>query len=406
MKGARGLGCIVALAGAGLVACGGAGPVERRPDAGNQHDAGWLAEAGPGPDAGTDAGVDGGELPAEPRVVLVSRDGEVAVTDVTSPWAARGTAALGDTIASLRCAGGRCVVVHPAPADALSWIDASDAHLVRRIPLERGSDPRDVALVDDTHALVTFFASASLALVDLETGDTTRTIDLATLADDDGLPEASRAAICGERVFVQLLRIVHATGEASPLGPALGVVDLGAASPIVDVDATTPGDQAIALSVAPAFDMPVDCAAGLLRVAEPRPILSGGSRFEEIDLNELTAHDLDLPDTAEVGGFVYLDDTHVWAITHTEFGPGPSSHLNLVGSTTMPTYNTFADEHVDDLAADAESGLVFFPNPCSRDAWAACDPGLVVFDGATGELAAEQAVTLSIRPIEIAVSRP
>lgn len=398
---------MVALWVLGLVGCGGSPPVEPGSDAGNVRDSGELRESGVVPDAGADGGLDAGDPPpAEPRVVLVSRDGEVAVTDVTSPWAVRGTASLGDSMASLRCGGGRCVVVHPSPADALSWIEASDAHLVRRISLERGSDPRDVALVDDTHALVTFQASASLALVDLESGETTRTIDLAPLADDDGLPEAGRVAICGDRVFVQLLRVEHGTGTASPLGPAIGVIDLAASSPIVDVDPVTSGDQAITLAVAPAFDMPVDCAAGLLRIAEPRPILSGGSGFEEIDLATLTAHDLDLPDTAEVGGFVYLDATHVWAITHTEFGPGPSSHLNLVGSTTMPTYNTFADEHVDDLAADPESGLVFFPNPCSPDHWSACDPGLVVFEGTTGELASAHAAPLSIAPIEIALSRP
>src|SRR5688572_27110944 len=86
--------------------------------------------------------------PVEPRVIALGRDGEVAALELTAPWALLAAADLGAPVASARCRGDRCVVVHPSPADRLSIVSTHDLALVATIELERAADPRDVVFVD------------------------------------------------------------------------------------------------------------------------------------------------------------------------------------------------------------------------------------------------------------------
>jgi hypothetical protein len=338
-----------------------------------------------------------------PRLVVLSREGRIAVLDVAAPWTVRKSGDLGAGIASARCHGGRCLVVHPAPADLISVVYVADL-AVTTIRLERGADPRDVAIVDDDTAVVSQYGRAELLEIDLAT-QTTTAIDSSVLADEDGLPEASKLATCGRRVYAQLLRLDHDTQAPAPIGAALAVIDLDETERIIDVDPNTGGVQGIALADRPAFDMPVDCAAGMLYVAEPRPLMQGGGGYEQVDLSTLTASDLPIDTGAQVGGFEVVEPGLFWLITHTDFGPGASSHLNLVGGSSPDTYNTFAGEHVDDLALDGNADLLFFPDPCMRTpANQSCATGIHVFDAHTGALLME-GIDVGFAPIEVVVSR-
>jgi hypothetical protein len=107
-----------------------------------------------------------------------------------------------------------------------------------------------------------------------------------------------------------------------------------------------------------------------------------------------------------VGGFEVVEPGLYWLITHTEFGPGPSSHLNLFGGSMPGTYNTFALEHVDDLALDRNGNQLFFPDPCFvAPSNPSCDRGLVVFHARIGTRTSAQAIDVGFAPIEVAVSR-
>jgi hypothetical protein len=253
---------------------------------------------------------------------------------------------------------------------------------------------------------VSQYGRAELLAIDLTTRAVSP-IDVSALADEDGLPEVLKLASCGHRVFAQLRRVDHDTEAPAPIGAALAVIDLdrAASDRLVDADPNTPGVQGIALAGRPSFDMPVDCAAGMLYVAEPVPLMQGGGGYEQIDLGNLTAHELPIATGAEVGGFEVVGSGLYWLITHTEFGPGPSSHLNLVGTTT-PTYNTFADEHVNDLALDRDGDLLFFPDPCRpRPGNTFCETGIHVFHAHSGEPASAAAIDVGFEPIELAISR-
>ena len=289
----------------------------------------------------------------------------------------------------------------------ISIIDAEDLSVLGSIVLDHGADPRDVALVDGYAAVVSQYGRAELLEIDLRTHAITP-IDLSALADSDGLPEPLKLASCGRRVFAQLRRVDHSTGAPAAIGAVLAVIDLDlpVGERVLDTDPRAPGLQGIALEGRPNFDMPVDCVADTLYVAEPAPLMQGGGGYEQVDLATLTARDFPIDTGAEVGGFEVLRPDLYWLITHTEFGPGPSSHLNLVGGLSSETHNTFADEHVNDLALDREEDLLFFPDPCvPRPSNPACDTGVHVFHAHSGERAAETGVKVGFEPIEVVVSR-
>jgi hypothetical protein len=345
--------------------------------------------------------------PPAARVVTLSRTGRIASLDIAAPWTVRASNDLGATIASARCRAGRCLVVHPAPHDMISIVDATDLSLSDPIVLEHGADPRDVALVDDHTAVVSLYNRAELLEVDLTTRAITP-IDLTALADDDGLPEALKLASCGRRVFVQLQRLDHATQVPAAMPAVLAVVDLdrSGSERVVDADPATPGVRGNTLAGRPNFDMPVDCAADILYVAEPAPLMQGGGGYESVDLATLAAHDLPIDTGAEVGGFEAVEPGVFWLITHTEFGPGPSSHLNLVGGSTSDTHNTFANEHVNDLALDRDEDLLFYPDACATlPPNPSCEPGVHVFHAHTGERASPTGIDPGFPPIEVVVSR-
>ena len=134
------------------------------------------------------AALTGCPLPA-PRLVALSRAGLIASVDIAAPWSVRASGDLGATIGSARCRGGRCLVVHPSPADSISVVAASDLSVLDTIVLEHGADPRDVALVGNHTAVVSQYGRPELLELDLATRTTTP-IDLSALADADGLPEA------------------------------------------------------------------------------------------------------------------------------------------------------------------------------------------------------------------------
>lgn len=351
------------------------------------------------------AALTGCPLP-EPRLIALSRDGRIASIEIAAPWTVRASGDLRATTASARCRGGRCLVVHPSPADSISVVAASDLSVMDTIVLGHGADPRDVALVGDHTAVVSQYGRAELLEVDLTTRKTTP-IDLSALADADGLPEALRLASCGRRVFAQLRRVDHATDTPASIGAALAVIDLDrvGSDRVVDTDPATAGVQGIALAGRPNFDMPTDCAAGVLYVAEPALLMQGGGAYEQVDLGTLRARDLPIDTGAEVGGFEVVGGGQFWLVTHTTTGPAPSSHLNLIGGGSPDTYNTFASEHVNDLALDRDEDLLFFPDPCSTATFPSCETGVHVFHAHTGTPASTEAIDLGFAPIEVVVSR-
>lgn len=349
----------------------------------------------------TDAGIDSG------RIVVFAADGRAVSIDATSPFAVRARADFGLEVANVQCLGLRCAAVHPGSKPSVTVFDARDLSTIRAFELADGAEPRDAAFLDEDTLVVSQYGSADL-LVFAIGAQTSTPIDLGVLADDDDLPESGRIAICGRRAFVQLGRLDHESGSPSSLDAALAVLDFArpADERIVDADPVADGIQGIALAARAAFDMPVDCAGGRLYVAEPAPLFSGGGAYEVVDLDTLTASEYPIDNGAQVGGFVVVDATHYWRITHTDFGPGASSHLELVGGEVVDTYNTFSGHYVDDLALDRTADLLFFPDPCVvTPSNPACEGGVHVFHARSGHAASATPIDVGFEPIEVTSAR-
>lgn len=347
-------------------------------------------------------------MTVKPRLLVLGKNGRIASLQLTSPWTVLSTGDLKQPTASARCFGGRCVVVHPSPADSLSLVDPLDLASSTKIQLDRGADPRDVAFVDEKTIVVSQYGKSALLVINLGSGSK-ESIDLGALADADTLPEALRMAHCGRRVFVQLLRIDHKTGAPTTMGPGLAVIDLDekGTNRIVDADPGTPGKQAIGLSGSPNFDMPINCKTGQLSIAEPKPLMKGGGWYEQVNLKTLEAGKSPINHGAQVGGFAVVAPGLYWLITHTATGPaGNSSHLNLEGGSSNTTYNTFADDKVEELALDLTQDLLFFPDNCEvKPSNPQCQSGVHVFHARTGVPQPKGVIQLGFPPMELAISR-
>jgi hypothetical protein len=328
----------------------------------------------------------------EGRLVALGREGQVASLALESPWTVWATADLGRRIASLRCRAGLCAAVHPAPDSALSLFDAATLTLSQRVELPADSDPRDVVFTSDHRVVLSLAGRDHLLEIDLAT-PTQRRISLAALADGDGLPDTAMLAACGRQVYVQLQRLDRTTGLPSTLPPAIAIVD------------TWRGDalRSVPLALMPALDMQADCSARTLLVAEPQPIIQGLGRVDLVSLDDGSVTNLLQPDEFANGGMLRLASGLYWLNQHTDFGPGPSSHLFLVGGRTKDVYNVFATEPVDQMVHDPVSGWLFYPNPCGS-LGQACDNGVHVFQARTGE-SAGPSIDPGFPPVGLALSR-
>lgn len=110
-----------------------------------------------------------------------------------------------------------------------------------------GSNPHDIRLASGDKAYVTRYEWKTLFICHPYTGDSLGTVDLSSLAGADGIPEMDRMEIVGDRVFVTLNCIDHATWL--PDGPGkIAVVD-AVADTLIDVDPETAGVQPIVLQL-------------------------------------------------------------------------------------------------------------------------------------------------------------
>jgi len=122
--------------------------------------------------------------------------------------------------------------------------------LVTQFSVAVGTNPQDIICTSTCRCYVSKFDAATLSIVDPTAQPGTEivgSIDLADLADDDGLPEMSYLYLDGTRLIVAIERLDHNDPNMAPAGDgALAVIDT-TTDHIVDADADQPGVQAIAL---------------------------------------------------------------------------------------------------------------------------------------------------------------
>jgi hypothetical protein len=159
----------------------------------------------------------------------------VAAADFTSPegraFAATPAITVGpDPISTdvvLREHDGTVYAINRFGADNVQVLDpAGGLAATVQFSTGNGSNPHDIAVVGPHRAYVTRNQEAALLIVDPTTGDELGAVDLAALADGDGLPEMDQMARVGGDLFVTL-QLLDQDNFFVPSGPgAVAVIDL------------------------------------------------------------------------------------------------------------------------------------------------------------------------------------
>ncbi len=309
--------------------------------------------------------------------------GNCAALAIDSPWTANtGLEPVGPS-ATVRHFEGLHWIVNGSPfggssTDDVQAIDPVTFETVRRFSAGAGSNPRDIALVDPTHAWISRYDSRWLLEIDPTTGAPLDSIDLGGFADADGLPEMAWMALDGTHLFVQIQRLDR-IGTGATVPPALlAVVDV-TSKQLVDVDPEHSGVQAIDL-LGPEPQTKMQIEGRRLYVSTPGKFLDVQGGIEEIDLDTFANLGFLISEaewSIDMGAFVLVSPTRGYVINHTDFTL--SSHLH---SFARPS-GTFLAEHfvsfsmIESVEYDSLTDQLFFPDP---------EAGMRTFRGATGEV--------------------
>jgi DNA-binding beta-propeller fold protein YncE len=186
---------------------------------------------------------------AETQVFAFTSDfstGSLSFADLATRAVTPDVASVGSD-AVLRYSGGLLYVVNRYGGDNIQVIDPATFTTLRQFSVGNGTNPQDIVFISPTKAYVSRYGSASLLVVDPSNanGLPQSTISLADFADSDGIPEMARMIKVGRYVFVACQRLTNFAAS----NPSMVVVIDSQTDQVVDVDPTTPGVQAITLTL-------------------------------------------------------------------------------------------------------------------------------------------------------------
>jgi len=139
--------------------------------------------------------------------------------------------------------------------------------VVNQFSVGNGSDPHDIVVVSPTRAIVARYNETDLWVVNPATGAKISSIELASLADGDGIPEIDHLWLHGDRVFISVQRVDRNTDWGPVDVSYIAVYDVAGDS-LVDANPLAPGVQPITMTGANPFsDFQVDPVTGNLAVA-------------------------------------------------------------------------------------------------------------------------------------------
>lgn len=149
--------------------------------------------------------------------------------------------------AVVRWHGGLVYVVNRFNHDNIQVLDPAAGYaVVRQFSVGNGSNPQDIEFASASKAFVTRYELDDLLVVNPATGAVLDSIPLAPFADADGIPEMSRMAIRGGRLFVALQRLDRNNFYVPAGGSQIVVVDV-ATHAVLDANPALPGTQGVLL---------------------------------------------------------------------------------------------------------------------------------------------------------------
>ncbi len=342
----------------------------------------------------------------DPHVYVLTSDatgGSSDALETVSPWTAKKNVEPVSQDAVVRHFYGLHYVVNRADG-TIQVIDPAIFKTIRTLSVGAASRPQDILVVAPDRAYVSLYDSALLYEIDPTTGSLRDTVDLGPLADADGLPEMSMMAQDGNRLFVQIQRIDRDVTLLAVPPSYLAVIDIRT-NQLIDVDPSTQGMQGVVLNgPIPSFRMHVDPVNRRLFVSTPGPRLDVVGGIEEIDLDRLRSLGFIVSEArlgVDLGGFVMVGPDRGYAIAHTDIVA--SSHLTAFdrdpNAPGQGEIYTSLYIHNDQLAYDAATDLLFFPEPETSP------PGIHVFDTLTNARLTADPVATGKPPVDLIVAR-
>jgi len=339
------------------------------------------------------------------RAVVVTSDfttGSIATVGLDPPHELMRASARNRVFrdAVVRTRGDLVYVVNRLYGDNLQILDpAREFATVSQCSTGNGTNPHDIAFASGDKAYMTLFERPELLIVNpaprRDCGDFTRgTIDLTTLADDDGNPDMDQMAIVGDRLYVALGRLDVFTILRTPAETAaLAVIDTISDRLIGSIELTgkNPFSATKGLTV----------RGGAIYVAEAGlfGVMDGG--IERVDLNTQRAEGFFVTEEdlgGDVTDFAIVSDHLAYAIISR---PGFTNALIAFDPSTRLVTDTLLD--VDgftlfDLELNDRGELYV----ADRERRAS---GIRIFRAADGAALTDGALDLLLPPFEIVFIR-
>lgn len=344
-----------------------------------------------------------GTAGGQPRLAVAWNEsfqgpGKLQLMSAFPPWQFVGPVRDIDSNATLRFANDVIYVVNPT-SGTIDVFDPDGLTLAETYSLGKTCEPRDIAVVDANVAYVTCSNGTHLLRLSLTSGVVTESVDLSLFADPDGIPDLNMMILHEGRMFVQVQRTCPGGAFTPP--PMIAVVDV-ATETLIDVDASTPGTQAIELQGSPPkFKMQVIPETQRLFVSASGDFFDMGG-IEMIDLDSLQSLGLVIAEAdgqtgADLGAFVLTTPDSGFLTYSTDFLL--SSHLKSFsvngGVDPNPEIFVSLQYFVPTLVLDAASQFMYYPEG-TPDLY-----GVHVFDAWTGERLTEAAIGTTGQPTDM-----
>jgi len=298
---------------------------------------------------------------------------------------------------------GLIYVVNRTGADNIQVIDpAQGFNTIRQFTTGNGSNPQDVAFAGSNKMYVSRYETNSLWIMNPSTGAQTGSIDLAWLADADGLCEMAYMCIVNKRLFVGIQRIDR-NNYWTPAGTSyIAVIDTQTDT-VIDADPASPGTQAIALAGANPFsDLELYPRGRAIYVACPAfwGLADGG--VEWVDPVSLASDGVFFTDNAAGGDILDVEivSTHIGyaIIQNWSFN---TELIRFDPSTGTKTGTLYApgDYVIPDIDVSPDGELFV----CDRTP---VKPGVRIYDAATATPITTNPIDVGLPPYDITFSVP
>jgi DNA-binding beta-propeller fold protein YncE len=280
---------------------------------------------------------------------------------------------------AVRWAFGKIYVVNRFGADNIQVLDpANNFQTEIEFSVGNGTNPQDIAVLAPSKAYVSLLNASYLLVVNPTNGAALDSIPLGAFADADGIPEAAKMFVYGDRVFVALQRLFN----FAPTEYSLVAVIDATADTVLDVDPATPGVQAIRLTgTNPNTDFALDPTTGYLLMGDAGSygVLDGG--VDRIDPGTLRAVGFEATESVlggDLGDVAVAENGRAYAVL---------DPLTFDGNATLVRYDRATGTIVNTLYTASGPNLADIEIDDRGELWA-CDrslfaPGLRVFDTST-----------------------